>query len=337
MSGTLPYSQLRKAPRIFLQDAVPLPGPLSLYIEPTNICNFKCVYCPESFDNFEERSGGLHRMDLATFEKIADQVLELGPVKALNLYMMGEPFVNKNVPDFIRVAKNKGIAEHITITTNGTLLNDDIARKTIEAGLDYLRVSIYGGNADAHGRKTQSKIRLDRVVQNVFRFRKLRDELNGITAVYVKMIDSGSAEENRQFMELFSGVGDEVTLEPVMNWNDPEEGDLSQMSREVRLKSDYFAKKKQVCSFPFYTLVIHSDLKVSVCCVDWAKEAVVGDLRTETLTEIWRGEKLREFQLMHIERRANEHRACRNCTYLYTAPDNLDGLRAEEFIDRSES
>jgi radical SAM protein with 4Fe4S-binding SPASM domain len=273
-------------------------------------------------------------MDLPTFEKIGDQVLELGPVKALNLYMMGEPFVNKSVPDFVRVAKKKGIAERITITTNGTLLNEDIARKTIEAGLDYLRVSVYGGNSQAHRRKTQSKIGLDRVVRNVSRFCKLRDELNGTTAVYVKMIDSGSADENRQFLELFSGVGDEVALEPVMNWNDPEEGDLSQMSREVRLNSHYFENKKQVCSFPFYTFVIHSDLKVSVCCVDWAKEAVVGDLRTETLTEIWRGQKLREFQLMHLERRANGHPACRNCTYLYTSPDNLDDLTVEEFIER---
>jgi len=109
------------------------------------------------------------------------------------------------------------------------------------------------------------------------------------------------------------------------------------MSREVRLNSDYFGKKKQVCPFPFYTFVIHSDLKVSVCCVDVAKEAVVGDLRTETVTEIWRGQKLRAFQLMHLERRANQHPACRNCTYLYTAPDILDDLTVEEFLDRSES
>jgi radical SAM protein with 4Fe4S-binding SPASM domain len=149
------------------------------------------------------------------------------------------------------------------------------------------------------------------------------------------MIDTRSAEENAEFLSLFGGIGDEVALEPVMNWNDPEEGDLSQMERDARLSLDYYKLKKQVCPFPFYTLVVHADLRVSVCCVDWAKETVVGDLRHETLAQIWRGEKLRAFQLMHLQGRAGEHKACRDCTYRHTAPDNIDGLTAAEFLSRS--
>jgi radical SAM protein with 4Fe4S-binding SPASM domain len=335
MSDRLPYSRLRTLPRVSLKDAVPLPGPLTMFVEPTNICNFKCVYCPESFSDFEERSGGLHRMDLATFKRIADQIAEIGPIKTLNFYMMGEPLVNKSLPRFIRIAKEKNATERVCVTTNATLLKENIAREIIEADLDYLRVSIYGGNADAHRRKTQSKISLDRIVQNVAFFRKMRDDLDGRTVIYVKMIDSGSADENAQFMTLFSEIGDEVTLEPVMNWNDPEEGDLSQMDRKARLSLDYYKLKKQVCPFPFYTLVVHADLRVSVCCVDWAKEAVVGDLRQETLAQIWRGEKLKAFQLMHLQRRAHEHKACRDCTYLHTAPDNVDDLTETEFTSRS--
>jgi len=334
MSETLSYSRLRQAPRQSLRNAAPLPAPLTLFIEPTNICNFKCVYCPESFYDFEDRSGGLHRMDLAAFDKLADQVLDLGRVKSLNLYMMGEPFVNRALPDFIRIARRKDIAERISITTNATLLKEDISRQTIEAGLDYLRVSIYGGDSDSYARKTQGKIGLDRVVENVTRFRRLRDEMGGRTFVYVKMIDSGSAEENQRFLALFEGIGDEVTIEPAMNWNDPDEGDLAQAPRDERLKTDYFSARKQVCPFPFYTLVVHSDLRVSVCCVDWAKETIVGDLKTETLADVWRGDALRAFQIMQIERRAGEHKACKNCTFLYTAPDNLDDLTLDEFLRR---
>jgi len=49
-----PYAQLKTGPRISLADQVPLRGPLSIFVEPTNICNFKCVFCPESFSNYEE-------------------------------------------------------------------------------------------------------------------------------------------------------------------------------------------------------------------------------------------------------------------------------------------
>lgn len=335
MSAPLAYSQLRQAPRRSLADLAPLPAPLTLFIEPTNICNFRCVYCPESFDAFEERSGGLHRMDLATFERVADQIADLGRVKSLNFYMMGEPFVNRSLPDFVRVARDKAIADRITITCNGSLLTEDASRRVIEAGLDYLRVSIYGGDAAAQARRTQSRVPLDRIVENVARFRRLRDEMAGRALLYVKMIDTRDPDENAAFLRLFRDIADEAAIEPAMNWNDPDEGELAQLSREARLQEEHFKARKQVCPFPFYTLVIHADLRVSVCCVDWAKETVVGDLRAQTLAQVWRGDALRDFQLMQIDRRAHDHPACRNCTFLHTAPDNLDHLTREAFLRRA--
>jgi hypothetical protein len=214
------------------------------------------------------------------------------------------------------------------------LLKEDIARRAIEAGLDYLRLSIYGGNAEAHARKTQSKIPYDRIVANVARFRALRDELRAHTFIYVKMIDPGAAAENREFLERFTPIADEAVVEPAMNWNDPEEGNLAQKDRAALLDHAHFRHKKSVCPYPFYTLIVHSDLRVSVCCVDWAKEAVVGDLKPQTLAEVWRGDALRAFRLAHLEGRASEISACKNCTYMYTAPDNLDGLTPQEFLAR---
>lgn len=331
------YSQLRGSKRILLRESVPLPAPLTLFIEPTNICNFKCVYCPESFANFEERSGGLSQLDLAAFEKIAIQVVELGRLKTLNLYMMGEPFVNKSLPDFVRIAKENNIAERVIVTSNGSLLTEQVARRVMEAGLDYLRISIYGGDAEAHALKTQSTIPLERVRANVARFRKMRDDLGASTYLYVKMIDSRDTEENQRFIDLFSPHADEVAIEGVMNWNDPIEGNLAQIDRDELLKSQFFQNKKEVCPFPFYSLVIHADLRVSICCVDWAKETVVGDLRQETLSDIWNGERLRRYQIAHLERRAHQLKGCADCTFLHTTPDNLDDLSVEEFICRIRS
>ncbi len=337
MTEIPPYSQLRTGRRIALREAVPLRAPFTLYVEPTNICNFKCVYCPESFDDFEDRSGGLNRMDLAAFERLAGEVVALGGVKALNLYMMGEPFVNKALPDFVRISKSTGMTDRTSITTNGSLLTEDNSRRIMEAGLDYLRVSIYGGNAETFARNTQSRISLDRVFRNVARFRALRDSLHAKTFIYIKMIDSRNAEENRQFLDMFSAIGDEAIIEPVMNWNDPEEGNLAGIDRSTMLDNAFFQHRKNICPFPFYTLVVHSDLRVSVCCVDWANEAVVGDLKVQSLAEIWRGQKIREFQIAHLEGRKSELSACRNCTFLHTSPDNLEGLTADDFRARDEA
>ncbi len=334
MSEKIAYSQLRTAPRQNLRDIVPLRAPFTLYVETTNICNFNCVYCPESFEDFEARSGGMFRMDLPAFTRVADQIAELGSVKALNLYMMGEPFVNRNLPDFIRIAREKGIANRIAVTSNASLINEKVARQVIEAGLDYLRVSVYGGTAEAHARKTQSKVPFDRVWRNVKTFRDTRDAIGGATQIYVKMIDSGVKDENDAFLQAFGPVADEAHIEPAMNWNDPDEGVLAQIDRSAMLETDHFSNRKTVCPFPFYSLVIHSDLRVSVCCVDWAKQAVVGDLSKQTLSDVWRGKALRDFQSMHLQGRRHELEACRNCTFLHTAPDNLDGLTPTQFEAR---
>lgn len=334
---TAVYSKLRQDPakRLNLADASPMPHPLTIFVEPTNVCNFKCNYCPESFADYGERAGGLFRLGVPDFGRICDQILELGRLKTLNLYMMGEPFVNKNLPDLIAMAKRKDVADRVDVTSNGTLIDAAMAERVVASKLDYLRISIYGATQERMTSVTASKVPLDRVVANVRRVRELRDQGGAKTPfVYVKMIDAGDPVENRRFLDLFDGVCDEAAIEPVMNWNDPEGGNLSGLGRDELLQGQYFSRRKEVCPFPFYTLVIHSDLRVSVCCVDWAKLTTVGNLKEQTLAEVWRGEALHEFRMAHLRRERQTIEACRNCTYLHTAPDNLDALSPEAFAAR---
>lgn len=329
------YSLLREKKRIDLLSAVPLSGPMSIYIETTNICNFKCKFCPESFENYKEKSGGLFKMDAASFIRIADQIKEIGTVKTLNFYMMGEPFANKNLISYVNYAKNNNVASRVIVTSNGTLLNEDKYKDLCETNLDFLRISIYGANDDTHKQITQSPVKLSRIIDNVSGLKNFRNA-NGFSRpyIYIKMIESTSSYENEEFLRVFKDVGDEVTLEPVMNWNDPTEGILANINHEELLKKDYFKIKKKVCPFPFYTLIIHSDLQVSVCCVDWDKKTVIGNLKNNSLREIWNGEKLKNFQILHLSGRRKELEGCKNCTYLHTAPDNLDKLTAIEYLSR---
>ncbi len=330
-----PYSSLRGQTRIDLVQTIPLSGPLTVYVEPTNICNFKCVYCPESFDNYKAIAGGHFQLSLDDFKIVARQIKDLATVKTLNFYMMGEPFVNKQLTQFVSIAKSEAIAEKVIVTSNGTLVKPPIYQALCDSHLDYLRVSVYGGTENTHMSNTQSSFRLSQIKDNILGLKRFRDSRGqGHPFIYIKMIESPQDDENRRFTQLFSEAGDEVFIEPVMNWNDPEEGDLSGQGKDTPMTREYFSATKAVCPFPFYTLVIHSDLKVSVCCVDWNKQTVVGDLRNESLGEIWKGDKLRTFQLRHLQRRRHELAGCKNCTYLHTAPDNIDSLSESVFLQR---
>ncbi len=199
-----PYSALRGQGRLDLAASVPLPGPLTIYLEPTNICNFKCLYCPESFDNYKEAAGGHFQLSLDDFKAVARQIKALGTVKTLNFYMMGEPFVNKSLPQFISIAKTEAIAERVIVTSNGTLVKPHLYQSICDSRLDYLRVSIYGGTEASHKSTTQSTLRLSQIKDNILGLKRFRDERGlKFPFIYIKMIESASADDNLQFKRCF--------------------------------------------------------------------------------------------------------------------------------------
>lgn len=60
--------------RVNLEESVPLQGPLLVHIETTNRCNFKCVFCPESLDNYQDLAGGYSSMSFVDFKRIIDEL-----------------------------------------------------------------------------------------------------------------------------------------------------------------------------------------------------------------------------------------------------------------------
>jgi len=334
-SKIINYSERIKLERIDLASSIPLNGPLTVHIEPTNICNFKCKFCPESFDNYESKAGGLFRLNEEDYDIIIKQLKTLPKLKQLNFFMMGEPLVNKNLTQFIKTAKENDISEWYMVSSNGSLLTREKYKSICESGLDFLRISVFGSNQEIHAETTQSQIKLSRVKENLESFQKFKKENKYLKPVTMaKMIDVGRDNEKREFLDLFDGVGDETIVEPLTNWNDPEEGNLSKSGEKNVLKTDHYSNRKKVCPYPFYSLVIHSDLKVSICCVDWEKKTLVGDLRKDTLINIWNGKEIREIQIKHLEGKKSQVNGCASCTYHHTAKDNIDGVDVNEFLKK---
>ncbi len=52
-----------------------LAGPLTVHIETTNICNFRCVYCPQSNPDQHFQKLGRGKMSFANYQIILDKIL----------------------------------------------------------------------------------------------------------------------------------------------------------------------------------------------------------------------------------------------------------------------
>jgi radical SAM protein with 4Fe4S-binding SPASM domain len=330
----LPYSQLRDPKRASLADQIPLDHPWSIYLELTNRCNFRCKFCPESIDDYAERAGGISKMTFDQFKKTCTDIKELGRLKVLRFYMLGEPFLHNELPEYISYAKELDIADRLELTSNGTALTPAKCDRIVGTGLDYVRISVYAIDPDRHKSITQSAITPAQIRDNVRMLFETRNKL-GATKPFIvaKMINPFDETEERLFRESYAGICDEVFLEQPENWNDTDGFDaLDNVYKGEIDRDQLFLYQKKACPFPFYTLVIHSSGDVSVCCVDWEKKTSVGNIFEQSLRDIWHGDRLRDFQRMQIEGRRHENEACRNCTFLYTTPDNIDEITSVEIL-----
>ncbi len=160
-----------------LDEILPAKMPLGICLEPTNKCNFKCVQCAASLPEFREITGEAAHIDMNLYEKIIRDIKAMGRLKNLNLYGDGEPFLNPRLIEMIRIAKANGIADIITVTTNGTQIGENNAEEIVNSGLDYLRVSIYSIYDAKLTSITKSKIKADAIFGNIAALRRIRDAM----------------------------------------------------------------------------------------------------------------------------------------------------------------
>jgi radical SAM protein with 4Fe4S-binding SPASM domain len=334
----LKYVELRSAPRVDLGRAVPLAAPFTVFIEPTNVCNFRCVMCPESFPDYQELAGYYQRMPMELYEKIVEDLRDLGRIKALKFYFEGEPLLHPELGKMIRIARLAGVADRTEVTSNASLLTDERCAELVQSGLDYIRISVYAVDEDGHRELTGSKLTPRQILENVRRLRTLRENMGSPTPViYAQYLHQSAAGEAR-FVETYSGVADELGVDYRHNWNgsDERKSELVTIgySPDPQGVQNAFRFGKQACPEPFYTLAVKANGDVSPCCIDWNGKLKVGNVLQNSLKDIWHSAALRKIQRLHLAKRRSEIPGCRDCTLIYNFPDNIDGLTEDEFAAR---
>lgn len=165
-------------------------SPLMVFVELTRRCNLKCRHCdiwktsqshtsatgiPPS-PTGDQGGSPAGSAALHTHEVSADRLLEtLTGLAAKGLVAVdlfgGEPLLRKDLPRIIAGCKAAGL--HVTVTTNGVLLNRRLSAELVTAGLDQLLVSIDGPTAKLHDDKRGMEGSFARAVRGVKTFKEL--------------------------------------------------------------------------------------------------------------------------------------------------------------------
>ena len=312
--------QLMDRPYLKLSEMLPLKTPLTLMIDPSNRCNFRCTFCPTGdYELLDSVKRPIGMMDFSLFCKIIDDLKSFPEmVKSLRLYKDGEPFLNKNILQMIKYAKESSIAEEVYIISNGSIITEKTAIGLIEAGLDRLRISVEHVSSSKYKEITRAYSNYDailRIMKFIYEEKQRRKSLLYLEA---KIVDTGLSQEDLQkFKDDFGPITDSLVIESLMGWSLSGEKDWT-LGSNPKTGIDYESKLSniQVCPQPFKGLAINFDGTASVCCVDWSHDTVVGDLNKENLLDIWNGPKLMAFRMLHLNKRRQEIPACANCQYI---------------------
>jgi sulfatase maturation enzyme AslB (radical SAM superfamily) len=263
--------------------------PEIVQIESTNLCNAKCVFCPR--DEMHRRQGV---MEFDLFRKIVDECAALG-VTHVRVHNYGEPFLDRQLVEKVRYAKSRGIAE-VGMISNGSLITEEIARGLIDAGLDAINISV-----DAAGKAVFEQTRLnldyDTVIGNIRTLARLRAESGRKRPrLILSFVRQNNSADEQAFIDEWRQVADKIHITDLHNW-----------AGTLNARSDV----RYPCYRLWLTFTVLWDGRVSLCCADFDGRNVLGDLRTQTIAQVWNSPAYRAVRRQHLESGGPE--ICRSC------------------------
>ena len=159
--------------RIPLNKVLPLKMPISILIDPSNRCNFKCSFCPTGHKELLKSVGREEKiMSINSMNKIVDDLIvwkqKTGKIpKQIGFYKDGEPLLNKNLFYFISKISKNNLTERTYLTTNAALLNETKCIELINSGLNEVRISVEHVHDEGYQDVTRTKTPYSRVKENV--------------------------------------------------------------------------------------------------------------------------------------------------------------------------
>jgi radical SAM protein with 4Fe4S-binding SPASM domain len=219
-------------------------------------------------------------------------------------------------------------------------MTHELAEKRVDAGLDYIRFSIYSVLDDRHKVVTQqNRFTPSDILKNITFLREIRDKKGSLTPyILVKMFDT-YGPENDKFIEMYSYIADEVDFEKIHDATRYKENDLvgAYYDDEDAIRRTREEYRKNLgshiaCPRPFIALCVDSLGNVLMCTHDAPRYTKIANLNDTTIWNVWHGNALFEFRKMQLENRKYENKLCRNCDWykLFPMEDNVDNFPIEK-------
>jgi MoaA/NifB/PqqE/SkfB family radical SAM enzyme len=207
---------------------------------------------------------------------------------------MNEPLADPRLPELIRyITDRKKEMTRTKINTNGAYLDEAMGERLIESGLDRLHVSFHGIRRETY-EASMGNLSWEKNLENVNRFIELKKKLKAkkptlkITMVHTKTID----QELNEIREYWNSRGITVNIHAFEN--------RSHSAVEERGLNAMPMKSLSDCDRLMQQAYILWNGDCVLCCVDWERTTVLGNVFKGGLQKVWQNDNYLQFRRNYL-------------------------------------
>jgi MoaA/NifB/PqqE/SkfB family radical SAM enzyme len=253
---------------------------------------------------------GFMSMDL--FRKIADEAATIPQLSSWAFSALGEPLLDKYLDERIKYVKTIRPEWEVEMYTNGVFLTPERYESLKAAGLDYLSVSLNAVSQEQHERIMGIKGKFQTVVDNLNYAIK-----SGGVDIQIKAVLNHDTFTRDHQMDFY------------LTWGIKHHPDVKEGYGRCVVERNWAGSNRTIenvgpngpdfdpnecCSRAVEQLSILWDGIVTPCCFRPLKTEIFGDLKKQTIREVYNSDVYLKFREAHIENRAADYDFCAGCT-----------------------
>lgn len=271
--------------------------PPCVQIEPTSICNYRCIMCYQKDISFSKKSAGfMGNMNLDLFKKIVDELN--GKIEAITLASRGEPTLHQQLPEMLKYLEGKFLG--LKLNTNASMLNENLSNHILSSDIQTLVFSI-----DAADKKNYEQIRVngsyDKLMKNLESFHNLKETKYPKSKIITRV--SGVAINEKvnsdEMKKTWGKFAESVALVNFAPLDDTYNNPLNNIEAP--------------CSELWRRMFIWWDGKANPCDVDYKSTLSKSNVNKDSIKNIWNSEWYNLLRLSHLKKQRSQYNPCKRC------------------------
>jgi len=283
----------------------PIPSfPRTLQIQTFTGCNADCIFCPYG-STYETQPKG--KMPPELFRKIIDEAAG-HDVRRISPYLMNEPLMDRDLFDKVRYINETIPSCKVVVTSNGHFLTPPVVDRLLEMGdgIHELYISFQGIDRVSYEQTMRGNMDFERTLANVDHFLETQRS-RGLERpkLWITMVDTSVIDARKAVAYWRSrGVASKYTTLENRGGNIK---DAETFSR-TRAMSHYTS-----CTRLFKQGYIMFNGDLVLCCVDYSREQVLGNISTMSIHDVWNGPVAKEIRRRYLAREFGALPLCGRC------------------------